>query len=346
MTTINQLMEQAGEYLQHTHDHKAAVKEFYFNEAAEIVAPVYETGLALPPMTLTDTAYDQAITKLGPVVYGKGNTRLDGNIAAMKRYLMAVPPDLRAVALNRHIEDGNGGDWLVRGYDDKCRAVLSGDFMAVNHFEALGILNTVIAENPVGRELRFARPHLDPDDMNLKVMWRDVDKGGSQGGYGVGTYYGNGEVGNRKWRVAPCIQRNSCENSIVWLRDSALAFVHMGNMATKAKLVQAKLVETFGLAASVLDKLVASDSIKVPDIESVLKGLAVKYGWDEDTRTAVAVGTEGHETLWGVVEGVAAAAKRFEGNTQTDMEVTAGNILADYIPLFAEARKLAEVRVR
>jgi len=329
MSIISQYVDKSAEYDSHKADYSEFVRNLHFDEAARLVIPAQMFG-QVPPLTPTPWAWNQVFSKLGPAVFGKGcNKTLPSD------YLLAIPPDLLAENLNRHIQSANGAAWLVRGYDAGARAVVSEGFTTIANTELLEILDGVVDQNPTA-DFRAVRSSVSPDDLNIRTIWKDT--GG--GNYGIGVYIGNGEIGNRRLRIYPLIQRHSCENSIIIEHDKGIEFVHRGNKITKMVLVKSVIAELFGVAAEVLEKMIEAESQQIPDFADVLGGLAIKYGWDDSTRTAVTLGTEGQQTRAGIVNGVTYAAhtvEKFTPNETADMEILGGRLLLAPENLFRQA---------
>jgi hypothetical protein len=84
----------------------------------------------------------------------------------------------------------------------------------------------------------------------------------------------------------------------------------------------------------------------------VIAGLCKQYGWGEDTKTRIAVGTEGRETRFGLINGITWAAHEVKNaDEQSDYEIIGGSILLAPDSVFHNAayagrREREEVRVR
>jgi len=329
MNTISQYVNQSAEYDAHKADYSEFARNLHFDEASALIIPPQMFG-QVPPLKPTSWAWGQVFSKLGPAVYGKGcNKTLPSD------YLLAIPPDLRAENLNRHLVNANGAAWMVRSYDDQARAVLSDGYAAIANTELLDILDGVITQNQTA-DFRLSRPSVTPDDLNIRTIWKDTNGGN----YGIGVYIGNGEIGNRRLRIYPLIQRHSCENSIIIEHNRGLEFVHRGSKITKMILVKSVIAELFGVAAEVLEKMIEAESQQIPDFGDVLEGLSIKYGWDDSTKTSVTLGTEGQQTRAGIVNGVTYAAHAIESltpNESADMEILGGRLLLAPESLFRQA---------
>lgn len=320
MDTIFDCLEASLAHDTHKADYTEAARNMHFDDESRLVVPDQLFG-EVPPLEPTTWAWGQIFTKLAPPVYGKGSQKtLPGD------YLLAIPPHLRSINLNDHLMRMNGAVWLVRSYDDACRAVLSDGFTTIGNTEILDVLAGVVEQNQTP-DFQLVRPSVRPDEINIRSVWKNVRKGG--GDYGIGVYVGNGEIGNRKLRIYPIVQRHACTNSIIVEHDKGIEFVHRGNKFTKMVQIKSIIAELFGLAAEVLEKMIAAEAEAIPHFTDVLAGLSAHYGWDDKTYATVAVGTEGRDTRAGLVNGITFAAHAIprEPSEQADMEILGGRIL-------------------
>lgn len=320
MNTIFDCLETSLAQDTHKADYTEAARSIHFDEESQLVIPPQLFG-EVPPLAPTSWAWGQIFNKLAPAVYGKGSQKgLPGD------YLLALDPELRATNLNNHLERMNGAVWLVRAYDEACRAVVSEGFTTISNTEILDVLAGVVEQNQTP-DFKLVRPSVTPDEINIKTVWKDVRRGG--GNYGIGVYVGNGEIGNRRLRIYPIIQRHSCTNSIIVEHDKGIDFVHRGNKFTKMVQIKSIIAELFGLAAEVLEKMIAAEAEAIPQFTDVLAGLSAHYGWDDKTYATVAIGTEGKDTRAGLVNGITFAAHTIERapSEQADMEILGGRIL-------------------
>lgn len=326
-------------------DHVAAARSFHFSPTAAIEPPALLASFAPAPLAPNEHSLRQICTKLGPAVYGKGSAK-----SLPLDYIMSIPPAMRADNFNGHLQAANGSRWMVRGYKDTARAVLSGDYPggtdSEGHFENTQYLKVVqsLVESTAGQfpDMRIVRSNCGPDDLNLKLIWKNVKTGPDDGGhYGIGVYVGNGETGNRKLKVLPLIQRTKCDNSIIVSGENSLELVHRGSLAAMRTQFKAAIGKAFSVAAEVLDAMIAAEEESIPDFAAVLVGLALKHNWGQDVAQAVAIGTEGKASRAGVVNGITYAAHTaIEGeNEQVDMEILGGAYLVADGSLFAQAAK-------
>lgn len=282
------------------------------------------------PLALTDWAFNQICAKMGVAAFGRGSTK-----GLPADYLMALQSKVRAYLLNYHLSDEYFKDskWFIRANGDTCRAILSESYARIDNTEMLELLGSMVKEQPVPG-FRVIRPHVTPDSINIKTIWKDINPNNNGGGnFGIGVYLGNGETGNRKLRLYPMIQRHACDNSIIIEHEGGAEFFHRGLRVTKMLLIKSLFAEIFGIAADALDRMLKAERESIPDFQDVLSGLARRHGWDDSTVITVATGTEGQETRAGLVNGITYAAHRIfggddaGGDAMADMEILGGKIL-------------------
>lgn len=339
-STLSQILEQAYAFDQDKADFNGQPAAFKFNEKADMQVPGTLFG-GVPPMPMSEWATRQLFQKLGSAVFGKGS-----NKSLPYDYMMALLPEHRAYLLNQHVKTvpAESDNWFVRSYQSTVRAVLSKGYTNIGNTELLELADQVIKQNP-SAELTLVRPHLTPNTLHLKVVWKNVNVG-KDGDYGLGVYIGNGEIGNRRLSIFPMIQRHSCTNSIIIDSDRGAEFIHRGSRESKMVILRATIAEVFPVAAEWLNKMILADGEKIPHFSDVIAGLAKEYGWSDRAAMNVAVGTEAHETRAGLVNGITYAAHSSElsSDDQADMEILGGRILAAPDSLFAQAIQTAKKR--
>jgi hypothetical protein len=321
---------------------KASV-DFTFDEQARMITPRALFQAEAQHCDLTEWALRQTLARLGLAVFGSGTGK-----GLPADYFLAIPPDLRAFLLNRHMTDLRGkngkGEWFVRTYKNRVRAVLSNTYAALQNTELLQLFHDVIAQQRT-TDLKLSQSTVSPDTLHVRTVWRYVDTDGRGGGsaapapWGLGVYIGNGEIGNSKTRVLPLIKRTSCDNSIIIEHDKGVEFTHRGSHAAKMVLLKSAVAEVFPVAAEMLDRMIEAEAETVPDFADVLEGLSRKYGWSDQLKTTVTLGTEGAQTRAGLVNGVTYAAQHsnLDADQQADLEMLGGRILCAKGSLFAEA---------
>jgi hypothetical protein len=267
---------------------------------------------------MTDWAFAQVCQKLGKGAWpGTGRT-------LPKEYLTACPPWLRAEQLN-HFAGIVNQQWLVRAYDNTCRAVLSDAYAIVGVTEALDITKRALDSSGASAVTVF-KPVVTPDILHLKLIVRNVDT--DDGKYGLGAYVTTGETGNRRLEVRPLLQRNSCTNSIIFSGGQAFSRSHIGNRYVLAQLFTAAVYDAIGGSVQSLKRLLHARNERLDDIGSFVDKLIKKAGWSVELKDSILVGTEGHTSLFGVVQGISSAANSVEDDTlRNDMQIYAGSLL-------------------
>jgi hypothetical protein len=161
----------------------------------------------------------------------------------------------------------------------------------------------------------------------------------------------------------PLVQKNICDNSIIFRVQAArtmqaaygqlvdddeeaegefigLRLSHKGDVENIKYVVRVAINQAFGGSAEMLSKVFKAEQEQLPDFAAVLGGLAIKYGWDDETQGQVRVGTEGADTRMAVVNGVTFAAQlRDDPGERVAMEIEGGNLLMAPGSLFEEAAK-------
>jgi len=337
---LSELLDTSREQDTHKADYTNPAREFTFDAESRlnVSANMFGLSASMSPLAPTDWAWRQVFSKLGASVFGKGS-----NKTLPADYLLALKPELRAHVLNEHIQRADG-KWMARAYDDKCRAVLSGGYAAIGNTEVLDMLNQISTSTEQPHTITHSSS-VDPDSLNVRVIWKDVrrpDNGRGDGDWGIGVYIGNGETGNRRLRILPLVQRHSCQNSIIVDSGAGgVEFVHVGNSHTKMMLIKAAMLDILPFAANLLDKMLEADAQEIPDFADVLNGLAKEYHWDTATSLNVAAGTEARETRAALVNGITYAAQKIESpDGRADMEILGGSILVAKDSLFY---RMAEV---
>lgn len=325
-TQIQDLLDQSIEQDTHKANYKGPAKQFHFDEASRITqeaGPLFG-GASFSPLAPTPWAWSQIFQKLGPSVFGKVSKSLPSD------YLLALRPEQRADLLNDHIQHTDT-NWLVRSFDDTARAVLSDRYTTIDNTDLLDLLNKV-SEGTQQEHSLTRTSSVTPDSLNVRIIWKNIETGNNShgnGSWGIGTYIRNGETGNRRGGIFPLIQRHGCQNSIIIdSSQEAYEFLHLGNLEAKRTLVKAAIGDVLPFAAKLLNDLIAADEQQIPDFTDVLAGICKQYGWSEDQKSRIAIGTEGRETKLGLINGITFSAHAIEDpDRKADIEIAGGSIL-------------------
>lgn len=361
--TYNDFLEpqiaQSREHDAFKFDIQAPVSELVWDNQCRLMTPdaPEHDGRDLPSaLTPTDFAYRQMFHKLGRTVFKSTHKSLPYD------YYMAIAPDQRAYNLQRHCKDATNRTWKVRGYKDTMRAAVDSRFPGgpdengdYENTQLLAMFQYFLdQEREKFPDFRTIRPSVTSDELRIKMLWRDISpKQGGGGNYGIGVYAQDFELGGgTRGKIMPCIQRHSCENSIIVTHDGSAewAHQHFGSAANSlaAKRIQIKLAigEALKIAAETMERVLVAEEVKLDDFSSILDGLALEYGWSTEVKTKVAIGTEGRETIMGIVNGVTFAAHTaFDAvEAQTEMEKLGGVLLfqskSDFAEMAISARQI------
>lgn len=333
-TRLSNIYDYAMELKQQKADQTGPAQAFHFNEDGRLtVSSPNPTSLALPPWSLNERAMYQITQKLGKAY---DLPSLDFN------YFMALKdkaPALLAANLNGAIErlPAGGNGWLVRGYGDQCRAVLSDQYLVIDNDQMLETLNTILSDD--GTPHRISNhSFVNVDNMCVDIRFKDVttphNDGGGNSHWGLGIRIRNGEVGDWSGGVYPMLWRSTCDNSISFDdRSMSFVFKHFGQRTLNSKkvMLKAAMGEILPFAAQLLDKMIEADGKELPTFGDIVNGLGIKHGWSEEFTQTVFAGTERRETLAGLVNGITFAAHEKAGSQEemVDQEFLAGRLLFD-----------------
>jgi hypothetical protein len=167
------------------------------------------------------------------------------------------------------------------------------------------------------------------DLLHLTMLVSQYRTGPGDGGvYALGAYFTTGETGNRKLGVYPLIQRTSCMNSLVYPGEGCYEHPHTGDRNLLRVTFLGEIFKAVKASEVVLDRLIRADQEALPNFADAVGKIAKRNGWAEVVEDRILIGSEGHETRWGLVMGVTAAARQVEDPTaRADMERAAGALL-------------------
>lgn len=284
-------------------DYISDLEDIWFSNDADIVVTNPAYGDMAVSLTPTDWALRQICDKLGP---------------PPAKYMKRCPRHLRAENLNYWLGGMPQGYWFVRAYGENCRAVLSRQYVPIANTAVLTHAQQLL--DGMGHWL--IDPYVSPDTLHVKIGMAQ----GPGGAYAVGAYLGNGEIGNRSFRILPFVQKTSCSNSIIYAEGG---FVQRHVSVTKAFVYGAlkeKLGQAFGLAANVLERMVMAEAEKIPEIAKVVDHICRQHNLSQAVKDNILLGTEGEKTRMGLVNGIsfAAHASDLSMESQIDLETLAG----------------------
>lgn len=342
ISKLEEMLAKSEAFDQDKHDHHGEYSAFTFDEEALLHVPNIGLFAALsagtPPLNVTHNAMIQLCSLLGKVVYGKSS----GGVVPAK-YIEAIPADLRATVLNRHLRDyTDSGHLMARCYQDNARAFVSDRYARIDNTDVLKMLQRVLSDKAQDAPLKFVRSFVTPDETHVKLTVKDTRIRDDQSGYGVGVYVANDEIGGTSLKVRPLLQRTSCTNSIIPNVEIASFDVrHAGNADAILMQFASALVQALSMGERVLNEFARAKYVELPNFTDVLSGLAKAHSWSDELKFTVAAGTENSATLQGVVNGISYAAHAAP-NLQDTERIALEELAGAY--LFAPARVQALAR--
>lgn len=320
---LDRLIERSRGYDEKKSDHgPMEVKELGFHTAtADLLVP---TEMGFVPLQPTGWAFGQVCARLGVACFPGTQKWLP------KDYLSRTPPELRASHLNHWIQRlPEGRQWFIRQYGDQARAVLTDRYARIDVTETLKWVKEALDSKGGGDGVKLYGAHVSQDVFHLRMITNTFDVGSDGGGtYAVGAYFTTGEIGQRRLGVYPLVQRTSCLNSLIYSGQGAYEHMHAGRRDILREVFLTHIFAALEGAVEALKRLIRADQVEIEDFASYVSGLSKRHGWAEGVEHRILIGSEGHETLWGVVMGVSAAAKEVENpDERADMQKLAGALL-------------------
>jgi hypothetical protein len=281
-------------------------------------------GPARVALNMDDWAMTQVCAKLGPPPL---------------KYMRVCPPNLRATNLNHWAKAQTGKKtWLIREFDNAgedgirtCRAVLSDRYQDIPNVDILKTCAGLLQE----QEYRIVRPYLTHNDLQLRIAPKNLTFKRDDGNYGGGVHIANGEVGNRRFVVAPYVLRTSCWNSFTIL-EKAFMMRHVKSMQFNYSMafINAMLSEHIGRAlqvsAEAIERVTLAYSQDIPGIASVIEKICQERGLSEEIQQHALIGTEKSETRMGLINGFSFAAQKLEDleeDRRVECEAISGALL-------------------
>lgn len=324
------LIDRSAAFDANKHDSTVAAKELSFSLDGELCISQGFGSLAL---TLEDSALGQLGERLGRYFWKAPKRTLPTDFY---RQLYGEFPQHFAPLTNELLEDMEG-KLLIRGYEDKVRAILSEKYVTLDNSQMLDMANQVLEGvdfDIVESGKYYAKNDgVQRDDMTVRVMVKNVMPPGESGPYGLGVMIRNGETGGGASEVRPLIMRTSCMNSIVFRMGEdgtqlGLKLGHIGSKQAKLNLFASAIAEALPMAEAGLNRFLQSKEVKI-DLTKVIGKLGEDYGWGEEVKTSIAVGTEGSSTAYGFINGLTYAAHELELNSydRFNMEALASKFI-------------------
>lgn len=323
---------------------------FEFTLGCEL-APINKlTSVESPAMPLTDSAWGQTAEKLGVALYPGGGSKTLGKkfVDASRQHkdnavVKAFSGYLNALMVS------NQRDWFVRSYDGQIRAVLSPRYAPVSNTEMLQTAKRALemqAEQGVKIDgYEFSRPVITPDDMHIQIIVRGLDPkdplggtpgvtpmNGTPGGmpYGIGFYMRNNETGSGGIEVMPVLKRGACDNSII-IPDGRqrMKAIHVGARGLILSDMSNAMADALAFTEEYLIRFLNARTVEIPNFDKVISAFAESNGWNGEQIAAVSRGSEGQQTVYGLVNGVSFMAHAATANhdDRITAEKLAGSIL-------------------
>ena len=313
---------------------------------------IRETG-----MQMERNALFQLLGRLSVPFFGKGNgTTMD---SADWQTLAQKYPKQFAEIVNDLLPQVESKGLLIRAHGKDIRAVLTDKYGVVDNTAVMTGIREILVETAKDlQDLRIVNSVVDRDRLDLRVVFsepktnnpndptaqgetRRHDPRGGQP-YGLGAFVTNEETGRGGLAVKALVWRGQCTNSIIVNTAQTVNLRHIGQTNVLLGRMQQAFADALPVAAQTLNRVYEVSNKALPNLTDVLSGLAKQYNWSEETSKQVLIGTEGQETVLGLVNGVSYAASKLETSAdQVEMETQAGAILVAPESLFARAARVA-----
>ncbi len=331
----------------------------FFEEGAILHQVLYNTDMFVKP---TDWAWQQIGSKLGGALFGEGSKTIPTQVmlsgtghkdfavrGAYAEFLNTLMAQRKSKNMFlRTVSDAAG--------DTQLRAVLSDRYAPVGNSE---LIRTVQASLQVQHDrfglnyddIKVAASQTTADDLHLTVITKgldpnDRDSDRDMGGgwhttpgnqpYGLGVNIRNNETGKGGISVNPTIQRGTCSNSIYITGQTR--WQHRGLSAALLTDVTAAIGQALMVGHEYLQRLLDARIVEIPNFYQMLDNLSETRGWTSDTKELVTRGTEGHESLFGLVNGLSyVTSQTDDADKQFEFGKLAGDMLIDPTGLFSQA---------
>lgn len=328
LTSFDTLIEQARSFADNKHDSVVDVSRLHFNEVGHAIVPndLFGGGMELG---MEDLAISQLGGRLGSAFWDAPKRTVPTDVY---RQMARSFPDHFA-GLTNDLLHKSSGKLLIRGYGDNVRAVLSDSYAKLDNAELLDMASQVLDGVPyeiVRSGQYYSRNDgVQRDEMSVRVVIKNVKPDDEPGGYGLGVMIRNGETGGSASEVRPLVMRTTCLNSLVFKtgangEEMGMRLLHRGSRVAKINLLAAAIGEALPMAAEGLDKFLSLKTQQV-DLQSIIGKLGEEYGWSEEVKMKVGIGSEGHQSVYGLVNGLTFAANQVDQDTSSrlDMETLA-----------------------
>ncbi len=365
--TLDQLVDESHGYDEHKQDWRVNATDLFFDGEFGLHVPGVPLGHkdgfvhnpktaeapANAPLRLSDNALSQLYSKLGPPHFGRGSSKILPN-----DFLDALGNEDRGQVLNWIMAKAKASKWLVRSYDDTCRAILDTDYPRVWNTDLLGIVRDALVEMKLNDQSRLVRPFVSADALGVKIMWPDLGPNDGNGHLRVGILIRNGETGANKLEGLPFVQDGRCNNSIVTdskkiAGGAGLSITHYAGASASSLMIQfaSKLPAIMNASSEMINTFIEAERVNLPDFRAVVDGLAIQYGWKTNQEIVEMIdegSRQSGRSIGGIVSGITFAAQHAHNLSEAqriDLETVGGNYLYEPASEFARlARQGREQR--
>lgn len=318
--------------------------------------PVFEKHTGF---NLESHALRQLLSRVSLPYFGKGNSAtMDG--ADWEMMLQKYPKYFAAI-INDLIPQIESKGLTVRTHDKAIRAVLTDRYGIVDNTQLLKAIHNILTEvAPDLKDLRVVTSTVDRDRLDLRIVFAEGQQanpndptpqgvtrrgdGNSLSPYGYGVSLTNEETGRGGLSLWGLIWRGPCTNAIRLKTPESINLRHIGETAVLLGRVKQSFMDVLPVAAGALNRVYEVSNKSLGNIADVVAGLGKTYGWGEDTTRQILIGTEGQETVMGLVNGVSfAAIKQESAEDRAELEIQAGAILTAPDSLFTRAAQQAVI---
>ena len=314
--TIDDLMLRCQEYDAWKRDYEVKASDFRLHPNGR-----FSVGSSEGLYTLEEAALTQLCARYGKPFFGGALPR------DYTRALIEQHPAAYAPILHDHAR-AYGKSIFLRTYGESVRAFMSDRFTHIDNADVLGILREYLHSPKNGGTYTLVRPYVGRDELSVRVMVRSVLPQEGDGPYGVGCVIRTGEVGNVSPAVLPFIQRHACANSTIW-EEGGIKLKQTGDRRNKLMLLIAAMGEALQSCGDLINRMVQAQYEQLPGLDSIIDGMADKFGWGQELTFAVVHGTENERTVAGLVNGItyAAHATGIPAQQAISLELLGGKVL-------------------
>jgi hypothetical protein len=202
----------------------------------------------------------------------------------------------------------------------------------------------------------FHRCSVSPDHLVLRLLYLNTHREdpGNAGTLYLGFLIQNDEIGMGRLKAHLLLWNHGCTNAI--RVGEGVEITHQYRNVGAGEWMKTQLLGALGQIAQTgpeyMERLFAAHYKALPKLGGIIAALAKEYNWKPEFANAVGIGTNGEETVGGLINGITAATQTIESPVlQVRWETLAGELLVDDSGLFRLAEKLArnetaDIRIR